>query len=946
MPDTNHCKHCGKPMRPHAKFCPYCGEKAAVEGSSGILSFDDFFEDYGDTRGKEDKEIKESLQEADTEKPAEPVPDKDKTPPSSKTPQEEPEEDTETTAKESPKTIFTFRDKEKKKRVKVLDDTLELPIEEIQREIARRRERERMEQRSPEEKEASKKELEGVYDQLRKRHAKEDVLIPESEIVKDEDRPEKRSLLSRARDYLLGVDIDDIEGVDVKKEEAIEQEKARRAARREAKKSAPIAEKPDEQTEEKQSVFAAKTEEDTSAKEEPAEEKEKRSWRSFFGIQEEEPADAAETKKEEPVFSVPKETEEPAVPSPDEEVRKTTWFGTLRDKKRDRKEEQMVILPDGEKDKAPAEEESLFVPDTEEAEAAKDEKKRRRNIILGVAAALLLVAGLGLFFAGNYMTDPLRLSESFASAVEAEDQDTIAKMLHADGVEINTEKLGPFYDLLKDPAYKTALLASLQTFSEEDGRSEDADVWIEETGSRYLFFNAYQMNIKTFSVQPEVSYADTMVSVDGGEPVLVSPENPVQIDALLPGLHRLNAVYDKGINPVHAASDIELTTSNEALQENALTVDLTNPGKFARFTSPQEDAVVLINGQEQGKAKDLANTRFGPFEEPVEVQLRLDTPIGAVTSDKKNATEDGQILDFTFANMVEISDYHDEATIYLNGESTGAKGKDFIPFGRLLGPVKPEDTLQMEMEIDGKLTKSDIVTVGDGDSLTFSYWKSFTFPWKYADSTVYLDGEDTGQTVYQLAGEDMTADILNSHETMQLSRRYPWGTFESNIITLADAEELTFRFNPLNNTLYRQLQDAVVTFLEEDAFAVSNLKPNNYSNIEDPLLSERRGFIQGLIDERTRVLRVSDTANFDMGSIQFDDDDDTFYARITETYVYNYQEYEAGIFRPIRLEMSEAHEVIQHAMRYDKDAGRWFIYENRPKESMGQGNVEAIDLAY
>ena len=64
---------------------------------------------------------------------------------------------------------------------------------------------------------------------------------------------------------------------------------------------------------------------------------------------------------------------------------------------------------------------------------------------------------------------------------------------------------------------------------------------------------------------------------------------------------------------------------------------------------------------------------FGPFEEPVEVQLRLDTPIGAVTSDKKNATEDGQILDFTFANMVEISDYHDEATIYLNGESTGAK---------------------------------------------------------------------------------------------------------------------------------------------------------------------------------------------------------------------------------------------------------------------------------
>ena len=249
------------------------------------------------------------------------------------------------------------------------------------------------------------------------------------------------------------------------------------------------------------------------------------------------------------MLSVPKETEEPAVPSPDEEVRKTTWFGTLRDKKRDREEEQMVILPDGPKDKAPAEEETLVVPDPEEAEAAKDEKKRRRIIILGVAAALLIVAGLGLFFAGNYMTDPLRLSESFASAVEAEDQDTIAKMLHADGAEINTEKLGPFYDLLK-AAYKTALWPVCKPLM-KDGRSEDADVWIENR-QPVSVFNTYQMNIKTFSVA-----GGQLCGYNGqyrrGEPVLVSPENPYRLTPL-PGAHRLNAVYDKGINPVHAAS--------------------------------------------------------------------------------------------------------------------------------------------------------------------------------------------------------------------------------------------------------------------------------------------------------------------------------------------------------------------------------------------------------
>ena len=221
-------------MRPHAKFCPYCGEKAAEEGTSGILSFDDFFEDHGDTRGKEDKEIKQTLQGGGYGKTGRTGPGKEKTLFFENTAgrtRKEYGNDSERIAQDH---LYLPRQR-KEKRVKVLDDTLELPIEEIQREIARRRERERMEQRSPEEKEASKKELEGVYDQLRKRHAKEDVLIPESEIVKDEDRPEKRSLLSRARDYLLVLTSTISKAWMSKKRRRSNREKARRAARREAK---------------------------------------------------------------------------------------------------------------------------------------------------------------------------------------------------------------------------------------------------------------------------------------------------------------------------------------------------------------------------------------------------------------------------------------------------------------------------------------------------------------------------------------------------------------------------------------------------------------------------------------------------------------------------------------------------------------------------------------
>lgn len=914
MAESFNCKKCGKPVRAHAKFCPHCGEKTNDENTTGILSFDDFF--------VEDDQTPEQPR-------GESEPEPEETP-------EQPEEETDRPVKP----VFSFRDRQRKRKVKMIDDTLELPIEEIQQEIARRRERERLEQRSPDEKAAEKQKMSDEFEKLKKKHGEPEILISEDEILRAEDRPEKKSVFSRARDYLLGVDLDDIEGVDVKEEEAKEEKKARRFLRGEKDRK-------------KESIDTILEPEDPGS--EPAE-----------------PARTETTKPEEqevreeqnvPVLSVPKTDAEKVEAKrlgkfseeQTEDVKKTTWFGTLFDRKRNQTEEEMVV-PLEAKAETVAEDEPADEPepaaaieetDAEQPEATPEQTKRRRNILLGVAAALLLAVGLGLFFTGNYMSDPLRLTESFAQAVEAEDMNAIAGMLHADGTQVTEESLEPFHQMLQNPDYKATLLSSLQTFDAQNGRSQDADVWIEEAGSRYYFFNAYRMHIKTFEVEPTVTYPGTQIRVDGGEPITVSPGEPVTVGPLLPGEHTIQSVYDGGVNPLHADTAVELTSSNETLEENRLAVNLANPGKYATFSSPQPEAMVLLNGEEIGKVKDLGEDglRIGPFEDPVQLQLRLDTPLGQVTSEEKTADTDGTALDFTFPNMVEISDYHDEATLIVNGEETGAQGKDFIPFGRMVGPLTPEDTVQMEMVLEGRTTRSHVVTVGENESLRFSYWTTYIFPWAYSDATVYLDGEDTGQTVYQLAGDDMTAELLNSYETIQIEKSYPWGTFESNTVSLADSSTLNFSINPMNNTLYRQLQDAVVTFLEEDAFAISNLKPDNYSNIEDPLLSERRSYIQNLIDEKTRVVRVSETANFDMGSIQFDDED-TYYARITETYSYHYQEYEAGIFRPVRLQMQEAQEVFQHALRYDASAGKWKIYENRRQDSMGQSNTESVDLAY
>ncbi len=926
---TEHqCHKCGNTLRPNAKFCPRCGAKTGETANSmGIFSFDDFFSEEDEHK----KEIKDALEKA-ASKPSEPKPE----------PVPEPEKVTEPVQKESsdlksPKGIFTFRDRDREKRnkVKILDDTLELPIEEIQREIERRREKERYDNRPDAEKEAGKKHMAGLFENL-KESQKGDVLIPEDEILTKDDLPEKQSLLGKAKRFLLGTDAPDIEGVDVKEGEEAEGEKVRRVRQEKSK-------------EEKKTGWRAilGIQEEEPASEEPAAIEEKPAEETLPPLQEETieaPVFVSIAKEEKMVDSV--ETDEPDLDTDEfeEPQPELTWFqrifGVKQEDEEARPEEEPVVVASDAVEEEVVSEETPKPP--------KEKMPTKKKLMYGgIAAAILLAIGIGLFYTGDYMTNPLRLSENFATALEEDDMDKIAGMLHADGASVTAKTLEPFKSLLNDPEYKANLLASLSAFDETAGRTPDADVWIEETGSQYWLFNSYSMKIKTFSINPLVTYPNTKVSVDGAEPIDVSPEKPISITALLPGPHNITSSYTEGLTPLNASADVTLTTTNKSLKDGMLVTDLKNVGKFATFTSPQEEANVMINGEDKGKVKDMAagGFKFGPFDTPVKVQLKLDTPLGSVLTETVEAKDDGQAIAFTFPNMVEISEYHDEATIYINGENKGVLGKALIPFHRMIGPVKPEDTIQLEMMQEGKLTKSNVLTVGDNEKLLFSYSKPFTFSWGYSNAIVILDGVNTGKTVYDLAGDDMIADILNSYETISISKKFPWGTFESDTLSLAEAGTLDFTINSMNDTLIRQLQSAVVKYLEEDAYAISNLKPDNYSNITDPLLSERRSYIQKLVDENHRIVRVSDKAHFDMNSIQFDDEDGDYYARITEQYVYHFQEYQGGIFRPIRLEMTEARENIQHAMRYDANRGEWVIYENRPKDSIGE-NTEAIDLAY
>lgn len=925
MADHKQCEKCGNPLRPHAKFCPKCGHPVEEKDStSGILSFDDFFED--EKINADSVEEKVNIEEN-------PIEHKDKI-------QEKAEEK---------KKVFTFKERDKKRKVRVLEDTLELPIEEIQREIEKRRNFDRMNDRSDLEIEKDRKKMEGLYDNLKK----DDVLIPESEILDESDKPEKKGLFQQAKSYLMGTDNEDIEGVDVRAQEKEEERRAKKARRRQRHGSIePEEEKVEpviiEQQEEKSHEIPPAVEKTETADEpivlDEQESDEPKKFTSglkgIFGIQKEErqESEAKEVEEDKPVvIPGPKEKDicHTEKVTGIEEPKKQSWF-------------QSIFGEEIQEADLLHEEQKQVVGISEEAQKEEKEKKPISKKFLAIAAALVLIAGTALFFTGNYVTDPLRLSESFTEAIQARDAETIASMVQADGTTVTAEKLGPFMTLLEDDAYETKLIENLQMIDPETGRTPEGDVWIENVGKKFLFFDAYNLHMKTFTVHPTVSYPETAVYVDDEEePIVAGPTAPPEITGLLPGEHRFRTEYTGGLNTLTSEKSANLQTANEALVDDAMMLDLSNAGKFGSITSDQPEAMVKINGTDVGKVKDIgANYRFGPFQDPVQVQLSLTTPLGTINTDAQSVSADGQQTDFVFPNMVQLPESFDTATLFVNGESINLTGADFAPFHRKIGPLKPEDTLAAQMEIDGKTTLSNEIIVGELEGEpNFSFTKTINFVWADSAATVILDGENAGQTVYQLAGDDMAADILNSYQTIAIEKKYPWGTFTSDTVEIGGGGDVRFAIDSMNDTLIRQLQDAVVTYLEEDAYAISNLKTNNYSNIEDPLLTERQALIQGLIDTRERVVRVSDQAHFDMSSIQFDDEGDAFWARISAQYVYNYQEYMAGIFRPIRLEMTEAFESYQFAMRYDANLNRWVIYEQRPIDGIGE-NTESFDLAY
>ncbi|WP_158555963.1 TcaA 3rd/4th domain-containing protein [Peribacillus glennii] len=143
---------------------------------------------------------------------------------------------------------------------------------------------------------------------------------------------------------------------------------------------------------------------------------------------------------------------------------------------------------------------------------------------------------------------------------------------------------------------------------------------------------------------------------------------------------------------------------------------------YFRVTANQSDASIIIDGKDRGKLKEEDERTIGPLL-PIEHELKgsFKGEYATVTDKQKVDPKDyeGNKIDVEFdlsGEQVDLYSNYDEATVFINGKSTGKSVREL----GTIGPVSLDGSIKVhaELKMQGKKLTSEAIPVTDNsDSL-------------------------------------------------------------------------------------------------------------------------------------------------------------------------------------------------------------------------------------
>lgn len=276
-------------------------------------------------------------------------------------------------------------------------------------------------------------------------------------------------------------------------------------------------------------------------------------------------------------------------------------------------------------------------------------RKQKRSILIGGAAAVLLIA---LYFIGSTLTSPERLINNFDDAVSDQDAEELADLITFRGSdeEIDTANAEGFLLYMNEnPDISQDVMESLQKQYEMlDGQEQipsDMEEWMDmlvssagndmillEKGNGFLFFDTYELTVEPINVTLNANLPETnYFSGDKELGKTAAAEDSQESGPFVPGIHTFRAENENDLSTLRKEEQVTLSNNEELVEfrfdASFITFD-------PRFDGGEASRIIM---NDETYEVNIFEEQFGPvlLDGSTELAVEVDFPWGTMKTKKQ-----------------------------------------------------------------------------------------------------------------------------------------------------------------------------------------------------------------------------------------------------------------------------------------------------------------------
>ncbi len=270
---------------------------------------------------------------------------------------------------------------------------------------------------------------------------------------------------------------------------------------------------------------------------------------------------------------------------------------------------------------------------------------KKMKIMIG-AAAFAVLAAVGLYFLGNYLTDEQRLLERFESSIDNGQPDKLLSLFAASdegaAVERATAEAIVSYLGADGPAKHAVLsrlkseIARLSDGSAEASTNDGESAFVyahKKEKKRWFVFDDYELKLRSYKVPVTTNFGGARIMLNGEEAGIAGVGgSTLQMGPLLPGKYKVKAVYAGKYTTLE--NEVELALFPLGSTAHPLEVPLK--GEYVDVFSNNGFARIFINGEDIGLSVEEGQ-RIGPIatDGSNTIHVEADYPWGTVKSEER-----------------------------------------------------------------------------------------------------------------------------------------------------------------------------------------------------------------------------------------------------------------------------------------------------------------------